>query len=97
METTQIKVVQEYKNWIPFHRLEALLCLEKRVNALSPELKRKDPFSIRMFERALDRVKIYLNSMYVHQTECIRIQLHFPILWGPAVGGEDNEFWKIVT
>ena len=27
LETTQIKVVHECRNWIPFHRMEALLCL----------------------------------------------------------------------
>ena len=97
MEMSRIKVVHECRNWIPNHSLEALLCLRRRVNALSPELNRKDPFSIRMFEEALDRVHAYINYLDVHKTKWIGLRLHFPILWFLLVDGEDNEFWKIVT
>ena len=60
-EMAQIKIVHECKNWIPFNRLETLLCLLRRFNNLSTGFKRKDIFSIGMFERALDRVQTYLN------------------------------------
>ena len=60
LETAQIKVVHECRNWISFHRLEALFFLRRRVNSLTTELKRKDHFSIRMLERALDRDRLTL-------------------------------------
>ena len=46
LETTQLKVVQECRNWIPFHRLEVFIRIQRRINALSPDLRRKYPFSV---------------------------------------------------
>ena len=95
--TAQIKIVLECRNWIPFHMLESLLYLQRRVNALSPKWKRKDPLCIKMFDRALDRVWDYLNCQDVHKPKWVELRLHFPILWCFMVDGVDNELWKIVT
>ena len=95
--TAQIKIVLECRNWIPFHMLESLLSLRRRFNALSSEWRRKDPLSIKMFDRALDRVWDYLNCQDVHKPKWVELRLHFPILWCLVVDGVDNELWKIVT
>ena len=97
LEKTQIKVVQECKNWIPFHRLDALICLRRRINALSPDLKIKYPFSIRMFERSLDRAQVYIDFLSMYKSNWTRIRFHFPILWGLVMDGEDNDFFKTVN
>ena len=64
---------------------------------MSPDLKRKYPFLIRMFERALDRAWVYLDCLSMHKFNWIGLRFHFPILWGPMMDGEDNEFCKIVN
>ena len=97
LETIQLKVVHQCRNWIPFHRLEVLLCLRRRINALSPDLKRKDPFSLRMFKRALDIVQVYFDCLSMHKANWTGLRFHFPILWCPMVDGEDSEFFKFVN
>ena len=97
LETTQLKVVQECRNWIPFHRLEVFLYLRRRINALSPDLRRKDPFSVRMFEQALDKKEVYFDYMSTHKANWIRLRFHFLILWFHMVDGEESEFFKAVS
>ena len=92
LEIDHIKIVHECKNWIPFHRLQALLYLQRRVNTLATDLKRKGFFSIKMFERSLDKADTYLNCLDVHKTKWIGFRFHFAIIWSFLVDGEDNEF-----
>ena len=97
LETTQLKVVRDCRNWIPFHRLEVLLCLRRRINALIPDLKRKDPFSVRIFERTLHRVQLYFDYLIIHKSNWIGLRFHFPIILCPLVDGEDNGFFNTVS
>jgi hypothetical protein len=82
------------ENWISLKKLETIFCIQKRLQYLSFEHEKREPFCLSLFHSTLDRLLIYTYFVKALGTQWIGLGFHFPILWEILETGKEEEFWK---